>query len=121
VWSQTKGLPYVPSPLFYQGRIYTIKDGGMASCFDAKTGKILYLQERLGAAGSYYASPVAANGRIYAASLNGVMVVFEAGDTLNVIARNNLEDRTMATPAIVSDKLYVRTAGHLYAFGGQKL
>jgi outer membrane protein assembly factor BamB len=89
----------------------------MASCFEAKTGKTLYLQERIGASGSYYASPVAANGNIYAASLNGVVVVFESGETLNVIARNNLEERIMATPAIADDRLYVRTAGHLYAFG----
>jgi outer membrane protein assembly factor BamB len=117
VWSQAKGLPYVSSPLYYQGRIYLIKDGGLASCFEAKTGKTLYLQERLGAAGSYYASPVAANGNIYAASLNGTVVVFDRGETLNVLARNNLEARIMATPAIMDDKLYVRTADHLYAFG----
>lgn len=117
VWTQTKGLPYVPSPLCYQGCIYTIKDGGMASCFDAKTGKTIYLQERLGVSGSYYASPVAANGNVYAASLDGTVVVFKGGETLNIIARNNLEERIMATPAIVDNKLYVRTAGHLYAFG----
>jgi outer membrane protein assembly factor BamB len=117
VWSETKGLPYVPSPLYYQGHIYTIRDGGMASCFEAKTGKTVYLQERLDAPGSYYASPVAANGNIYAASLNGVVVVFQAGETFKVTARNNLEERIMGTPAIADNKLYVRTAGHLYAFG----
>jgi outer membrane protein assembly factor BamB len=115
VWKETKGLPYVSSPLFYQGRIYLVKDGGMASCFDAATGKTHYLQERLGVTGSYYSSPVAADGRIYAASLDGVIVVFKAGDTLEVTAKNNMKERIFATPAVVENTMYVRTAGHLYA------
>jgi outer membrane protein assembly factor BamB len=115
LWKETKGLPYVSSPLFYQGRIYLIKDGGMASCFDAATGKTHYLQERLGAQGSYYASPVAVDGRIYAPSLDGVVVVFKAGDTLEVLAKNEMKERIFATPAIAEDTLYVRTAGHLHA------
>ena len=117
VWKQTRGLPYVPSPLFYEGRIFLVKNGGLASCFDAKTGKPFYLEERLGALGDYYASPVAANGRIYSASQNGVVVVFNAGETLDVLARNELGEPVMATPAIVDESLYIRTAGHLYAFG----
>jgi outer membrane protein assembly factor BamB len=122
-WSQSKGLPYVPSPLLYQGRLYLVKDGGMVSCFDAQTGKPLYLQERLGVTGSFYASPVAVHGRIYAASVPGIVTVFQAGDTLNVLARNELGERISATPAIVGDTLYLRTAGHLCAFrtpGGEK-
>src|SRR5438552_18727814 len=78
-WKATRGLPYVPSPLFYEGRVYLIKDGGMLSSFDAKTGKPYYLQERIGAEGSYYASPVAAAGRIYLASLTGKVTVVRAG------------------------------------------
>src|SRR5438552_1410464 len=53
-WKFNRGLPYVASQLFYQGRIYLIRDGGMMSSFDAKTGKPFYTQERLGAIGSYY-------------------------------------------------------------------
>jgi outer membrane protein assembly factor BamB len=115
VWKETRGLPYVSSPLFYQGRVYLVKDGGMASCFDAATGKAHYVQERLGAQGSYYASPIAVDGRIYAPSLNGTIVVFKAGDTLEVIARNEMKERIFATPAVVENTMYVRTAGHLYA------
>ena len=116
-WKETKGLPYVSSPLFYQGRIYLVKDGGMASCFDAATGATHYGQERLGAQGSYYASPVAADGRIYAASLNGTIVVYKAGDSLEILASNDMKERIFATPAIVENTMYVRTAGHLYAIG----
>ena len=66
---QTRGLPYVPSPLLYRGRVYLVKDGGMASSFDARTGKIFYQQERLNAASSFYASPVAAASRGYSRTM----------------------------------------------------
>lgn len=119
VWRQQKGLPYVPSPLLYRGRLYVVKDGGLVSCFEPETGKPIYLQERLGALGSYYASPVAADGRIYAASVTGTVTVFKAADELQVLARNELGERLSASPAIVGDYLYIRTATHLYAFGAK--
>ncbi|MBI2948333.1 MAG: PQQ-binding-like beta-propeller repeat protein [Verrucomicrobia bacterium] len=117
VWKQKRGVATVPSPLFFKGRVYAVQDGGRATCFEAKTGKILFEQERLGADGEYYASPICANGNIYLASTRGVVSVIEAGDTLKVLARNDLSERLMATPAIADHKLYVRTANHLWAFG----
>ncbi|MBI4662131.1 MAG: PQQ-binding-like beta-propeller repeat protein [Verrucomicrobia bacterium] len=117
VWRQKRGLPYVPSPLYYEGRVYLVKNGGLASCFEAATGTVYYQEERLGALGDYYSSPVAANGRIYVASQPGVLVVYRAGEAFEVLARNPLGERLMATPAIVENKLYVRTEKHLYAFG----
>ena len=116
-WKSTRSLPYVSSPLFYQGRLYTVKNGGLASCYEAASGKIFYQDERLDAPGDYYSSAVAADGRIYLASQKGVLMVLAAGDTLEVLARNDLREQVMATPAIVGNTLYVRTAGHLYAFG----
>jgi outer membrane protein assembly factor BamB len=121
VWKATRGLPYVPSPLFYEGRIYLVKNGGLASCLDAKTGRISYQEERLGALGDYYASPVAAAGKICVASQPGVVVVYRAGDTLEVLARNPLNEPLLATPAIVDDTLYVRTRSQLYAFGSGRM
>jgi outer membrane protein assembly factor BamB len=117
VWSRTRGLPYVPSPLLYQGRIYLVKNGGLASCFDARTGQMFYEEERLGALGDYYASPVAAHGKICVASQAGVVVIYRAGESLEVLARNPLDESVLATPAIADDVLYVRTATQLYAFG----
>jgi outer membrane protein assembly factor BamB len=117
VWKQNRGLPYVPSPLYYDGRVYLVKNGGLASCFDAQTGRPHYQEERLGALGDYYASPVAAAGKVLMCSQNGLAVVLKAGDTPEVLARNNLGERIMATPAIVGRQLYLRTAGKLYAFG----
>jgi outer membrane protein assembly factor BamB len=115
-WTQTKGLPYVPTPLLYRDRVYLVKEGGLVSCYDAAAGSPVYVQERLGAGGNYYASPVAAAGRIYAASLSGTVTVFEAGDNLKILAQSDLGERIAATPAIVSDTLYVRTATRLMAF-----
>ena len=83
-----------------------------------KNGGIVY-QARLDAPGGYYASPVAAAGRIYAAADTGTVAVFEAGDTLRVLARNDLAEPIFATPAIVEGTVFVRTASHLYAFGSR--
>jgi outer membrane protein assembly factor BamB len=115
-WKEQHALPEVPSPLYYQGRLYVVTNGGIASCYDARTGKMLY-RHRLGTGGFFYASPVAGNGNLYASSYNGVVVVFKAGDQGEVLARNDLGERIVATPALVDGRLYVRTEGHLYAFG----
>ena len=116
-WKQTRGLPYVPSPLFYQGRVYLIKDGGMMSCFDALTGEPVYQQERIGAVGSYYTSPVAVDGKILVATVNGVLSVVQAGDKPEVVGRAEFGERFVTTPAIVDNKVYIRTGNHLWAFG----
>src|SRR5205085_8301708 len=98
-WKFERGLPYVPSPLFYDGRVYLVKDGGMISSFDAVTGKPFYIQERLPAQGSYYASPIAADGRIYLFSLNGKATVVKAGgETPEVIHQSDFRERIAATP-----------------------
>ena len=117
-WKQTRGLPYVPSPLYYKGHVYLVKDGGMASCYDAKTGAIAYQQERLNALGNYYASPVAADGRLIVASLDGKVTVFAAGgDAPKILHQVDFKERIAATPALVGNHIYVRTPTALYAFG----
>jgi outer membrane protein assembly factor BamB len=115
-WSDRKGVPGVPSPLYYNGRLYTIKDGGLVYCREADTGKLLY-DERLGTLGYYYSSPVAADSRIYIASAEGVVTVIDAGPKLNVLATNKLDGAILATPALAGGNIYVRTESHLYAFG----
>lgn len=117
VWEKKRGLPYVPSVLGYQNRIYVIKDGGILSCVNAQTGKSLFEQKRLEATGGYYASPIAANNHVYLASLDGVITVIAAQDELNVVSQNTLGERIATTPAVVGDLLLVRSANHLWAFG----
>ena len=114
----TRGLPYIASPLFYDGRIYLFKNGGMISSFEASTGKPYYIQERLEAPGSYYSSPVAADGRIYIASLPGKLTVLKAGgDKPEILHQSEFGERIFATPALAGDNLYLRTKSTLYAFG----
>lgn len=116
-WSFRRGLPYVPSPLLYDGRIYLVKDGGLLTSLDARTGEPHYVQERLGATGNYYASPVAADGRILLASVAGKVTVVRAGGAApEVVHRADFGSRILATPALVGDRLYLRTATHLWAF-----
>ncbi|HKS35918.1 MAG TPA: PQQ-binding-like beta-propeller repeat protein, partial [Verrucomicrobiae bacterium] len=115
-WSERKGVPGVPSPLYFDRRLYTFKDGGLVFCRAADTGELLY-DERLGTLGYYYSSPVAADNRIYIASAEGVVTVIDAGVRLNVLATNKLDGAILATPALAAGNIYVRTESHLYAFG----
>jgi len=115
-WSERKGVPGVPSPLYYNGRLYTFKDGGLVFCRVAETGELLY-DDRLGTLGYYYSSPVAADNRIYIASAGGVVTVIDAGPKLNVLATNKLDGAILATPALAAGGIYVRTESHVYAFG----
>jgi outer membrane protein assembly factor BamB len=117
-WKKTRGLPYVSSAIVYEGQLVMAKDGGIVTAYDVKSGDELY-QRRALPAGNYYASPVAANGNIYFVSLEeGAVTVLRGGATTpQVVAENPpLGERIAATPAIADDTLYIRTAGHLYAF-----
>ena len=117
-WKFTRGLPYTASPLYYDGRIYLIKKGGLLSSLEAKTGKPYYTQERLEAPGHYYSSPVAASGRIYLASVSGKLTVVKAGgEKPEILHQAEFGERIFASPALVGDNLYLRTHSTLYAFG----
>lgn len=115
-WRETRGVPEVPSPLVYGGRVYLVRNGGIMSCRDLSDGRLVY-QERLGASGGYYASPVAGDGKVYAASDRGTVTVIRAGDQFEVLSRNDLGEPIMATPALGGGTVYIRTAQWLYAFG----
>ena len=116
-WETTKGLSEMPSPLFYQGRLHFIRDGGLWTVIEPGTGKRLLDRKRLGTGGQAVASPIAANGYIYTVNEAGTFAVLRAGDTLEVAAVNALGESVRTTPAIAGDTLYVRSAGHLWAFG----
>jgi outer membrane protein assembly factor BamB len=118
VWQKTKGLPYIPTAIAYGGQYVMIRDGGVVTAYDPKRGDEIY-QKRVAAPGTYYASPVAAAGNIYFTSLqDGIVTVIKTGAKgPEVVATNPpLGERVSATPAIADDTLYIRTAGHLYAF-----
>jgi outer membrane protein assembly factor BamB len=115
-WKQSKQVPEVPSPLYYRGRLYLVNERGILTCRDPRNGKEIY-RERLGGRGTCYSSPVAADGKIYVGTDGGVLVVFKAGDRFELLARNDLGEGIVATPALVEDKIFVRTQRQLYAFG----
>ncbi|MBM4072907.1 MAG: pyrrolo-quinoline quinone [Planctomycetes bacterium] len=119
LWKKTKGLPYVTSALLYRGQYVMVKDGGIITAYDAKSGKEVYMTRTINDA-KFYASPVAANGHIYFTALaDGAVTVVKAGGVKpEVVARNpKLGERVAATPAIADDTLYIRAASHLYACG----
>jgi outer membrane protein assembly factor BamB len=120
-WKSTRSLPYVSSPLVYQNRLFTVKNGGLASAYNATSGRPIFQDERLNAPGDYYASAVAADGRIYFTSQNGIVTVVDAtAPELRILAQNKLGEQTMATPAPIENTLIYRTATTLYTFGANQ-
>jgi outer membrane protein assembly factor BamB len=118
VWQVGKHLPYVSSPVAANGRVFTMKSGGLASAYQARSGSPIYQGERVDASGDYYASAVAADNRVYVVSQRGTVVVLDAtSDNLSVLARNEMKAPVFASPAIVDGIIYLRTDKHLYAFG----
>jgi outer membrane protein assembly factor BamB len=118
VWQVNKHLPYIASPVVADGRVFTMKSGGLASAYDARSGSPVFQAERVGASGDYYGSAVTAAGRVYLVSQRGTVVVLDAGaDRLEVLSRNDLGEPVFATPAIVDGVIYLRTEKHLFAFG----
>lgn len=113
-WSYDKDTPYVPSPLLVGGGLYFLKsNSGILTALDASSGAARF-SERLEAVPNVYASPVAADGRIYVVGRDGSAVVLAAGPQLKVLATNRLEDAFDASPALVDRELYLRGAKHLY-------
>ena len=92
-----------------------VKNGGIATCLEAKTGKVHY-EQRLGARGPRYSSPVVGDGKLFAFSARGQASVWKVGPEFERIANSDLGERVMATPALVDGHVYVRTETHLYCF-----
>jgi len=117
-WSWTQGLPYVSSPLFYRGRIWLFKSGGLVTALDAKTGKPIFDRERLPDRAEYYLSPVGAAGHVLAGSAEGTLYVIAAdADTLVVEHTTTFDEELFATPAVLDGTIYLRTKSTLWAFG----
>ena len=117
-WSNPVAGPYNPSPLYSNGRLYVLYDRGLISCFEAKTGKVLYDRERLPNGFAFTASPWEANGRIFCLNEDGVCFVVRSGDQFELMHTNKLadDDLCMASPAMIGDRLIIRTDKRLYCF-----
>ena len=114
LWRVGAGAPYLSSLVYYEGLLYMMGDVGVATVVDAETGERLW-QDRIG--GVYTASPVAADGKVYYLSEDGEAIVLQAGRNPQVLARNQLNARQLASPAISNGRLFIRSDNTLFAIG----
>ena len=112
-WRTIKGAVYVPSPIVEKEFFFIISEGGVAHCFETKTGKILW-QERMG---THHASLVSANGLVYFLNDEGVMNVVRAGREFELVAQNKMGEKTFASPAISNGHMFIRGEKHLFCVG----
>ncbi|MGH9722600.1 MAG: PQQ-binding-like beta-propeller repeat protein [Bryobacteraceae bacterium] len=119
LWRYEKSfVGVIPSPLFYDGVVYVVKNGGILTSFDAATGEVAKTGRVPGALGGYSASPVAAEGKLYLATEEGKVAVLRAAKEWDVLALNDLGEGCYATPALSEGHIYLRTTEALYCFAG---
>jgi outer membrane protein assembly factor BamB len=118
-WQNPRAASYVSSPVVVGDHLYTVRNGGVVTCLNAKTGQMLW-QERVPGGGDYYASPVAVENRIYVISEEGVVSVVAAKPTFELLGSTDLGERTMASPAVSGGQMFIRTDTHLWAVGKQR-
>ena len=115
VWSQPRGGTYLPSAIAYQGNIYTLTETGILNRFDAKTGKQIYKTRIDPAATAFTTSPWAYNGKLFCLSEEGQTFVVTTGEQFQLLHVNELDDFAQASPALVGDRLLIRTEHKLYS------
>jgi outer membrane protein assembly factor BamB len=117
VWRTGKGVTYVPSPIYHDGHLYVVTDGGIAYCYDANSGDEVW-QKRL--EGKFSASPVIADGKLFVTNEAGVTTVLKASPEFEVLAVNDLAADGHATPAIAGGRIYLRAGETLYCVGADE-
>ncbi len=118
-WSNDREGTYIPTPLFYNGILYTCGNNGILTAYDGKTGERIY-RARVGGGGSFSASPIAADGRLYFSNEDGDVIVARAGRTYEELAKNAMKAIVMGTPAISDGLIVIRTLGYVYGIGEAK-
>lgn len=116
IWEHHRSVPQVPSPLVYEGVYYAIREGGIVTSLDPETGALLKEGRIAPGFGPMFASPVAAEGKVYAISQAGQAAVLKAGREWEPLALNDLGEECFATPALSGDRIIVRTVAHLWCF-----
>jgi outer membrane protein assembly factor BamB len=115
-WSKSRGGTYIPTPIVYGDHLYTCANDGRMRVYDARTGEEIY-KARVGGGGTFSASPVASDGRLYFANEEGEVIVVKAGPEYEELAKNEMGEVCMSTPAISDGLLVVRTLKHVYGLG----
>jgi outer membrane protein assembly factor BamB len=116
-WRSKRGSPYVPSPVCYGGFFYLVDDKGWATCLNAATGKQVW-KERMGR--SFQASLVAGDGKVYYPDLEGGVAVVKAGPKFEILARNEVGEMVIASPAVSRGQIFLRGKKHLFCIGEKK-
>jgi outer membrane protein assembly factor BamB len=116
-WKYQQRVPQLPSTLLYRGVIYMINDGGILTTIDPANGQPFKQGRLRGAVDKYYASPVAADGKVFFVGNSGVVTILKAGPNQEILSVDELDDECFATPAIADGRVYIRTRGMLYCFG----
>jgi outer membrane protein assembly factor BamB len=120
-WRRTRGTPYVPSPLFYEGGLYFLSHyQGILTRVDARTGEDQPGPFRLEGIKDVYSSPVAASGRIYVTDLTGTTIVLKSGTAPRLLSLNHLSEPISASAAIAGRQLFLRGEKHLYSLADEK-
>lgn len=120
VWDYRRSVPQLPSPLVYEDVLYMLNDsGGILVTFQPATGEVLEKGRLEDAVDTYYASPVAGDGKIYLVSEHGTVVVLPAGGSLEPLSVTQLGENVYATPALAEGRVYLRTVSALYCFAGE--
>ena len=119
-WRFQKNLPFIPAPLLYQDVFYMVRDGGIITSLDVATGQLLKEGRSRDALGEYYASPVAADGKVFLSSGDGKITVLQAAGQWQVLGVNDLGEEIRATPALSDGRIYVRTRSAVYCFGAPR-
>ncbi|MCS6850511.1 MAG: PQQ-binding-like beta-propeller repeat protein [Gemmataceae bacterium] len=113
-WENKRLLPYVPGMLYWNDHLYFVNDRGLAACVVAKTGEVVW-SERM--AGSFTASPVLIDGKVYAPADDGTVCVFKASPQFELLAKNPLGESVTASPAVANGRLFIRGSKHLFCIG----
>ena len=116
-WHYYKPVPQVPSTLLYRGVLYMINDSGILISFDPATGNVIKQGRLHGAIDKYFASPVAADGKVFLIGQAGQVSIVKAAGEWEVLGVNEMDDEVFATPAIADGRIYIRTRSALYSFG----
>jgi outer membrane protein assembly factor BamB len=117
VWNVDEKTPSnIASALVYDDQLFMVKKGGICASYDKKSGENIFMKRRLNNFGNYYASPVAGDGKVYVQGENGFLLVVKLGEEPEVLAKNDMGDSVVATPAIADGRIFVRTLNTIYCF-----
>ena len=116
LWRYTRSIPYIPSPILYQGVLYSVRSGGILLALDPETGVMIKEARLPEAPGEYFASLIAGDGKVYAASAEGKITVIRPGHPWEAVASFDLGDSLVATPALGAGVMFVRTGGQLRSY-----